>query len=234
MFQSSVLKKYALFYVGVALMACVVVGSLLLWLSSKELNRSAEEDIRQRVELAGEDFAAQEERLSQAAYAVKASAYCQPQYVRGGPLRELEAISVLSHLQGKASSDVSRQPHVEASFLQYVVDERRCRRLAVATRDANGTRLRIASCELYLAQDGSALRAEFAHHRHRLGDAGTLHHFVGVEHEAFRMSALLPRDAVGIEDGFVLLLYLSVVGDEDVVALLLAEYCSSDAAFGGS
>ena len=103
MIRSSVLKKYALFYVGVALMACVVVGSLLLWLSSRELNRSAEEDIRQRVLLAGEDFAAQEERLSRTAYAVKASAYCQPQYVRGGYLRERETISTVSRLQGRSA-----------------------------------------------------------------------------------------------------------------------------------
>ena len=154
--------------------------------------------------------------------------------LEGRKLYHVPVLVVLRHLQGETSSDVSCQPHVEAGFFHDVVDERRRRGLAVAACDAHGARLRVASRELYLAEDGSALRAELAHHRHRLGNAWALHHLIGIEYEALRMSALLPRYVVGVEDGFVVFLYLSIVGDEDVVAFLLSEHGGSDAALGGS
>ncbi len=100
MIRSKVLNRYALFYVSMALTACAVVGFLLLLLFSQELGRSAQEDIEQRASLAVSDFEAQEEQLTQTGFAVKANAYCQPQYIRGGYMREREAMSAIGRLQG--------------------------------------------------------------------------------------------------------------------------------------
>ena len=66
------------------------------------------------------------------------------------------------------------------------------------------------------------------------GNAGALHHLVGIEDEFLRMLSFFPGHVILAEHFLVVLLYLAHVADEDIKAFHFCQRCCSNAALGGS
>ena len=79
-----------------------------------------------------------------------------------------------------------------------------------------------------------SLLDEALYHRDAVGDARALDDLVCREHLLLRVVALLPCDAVVVEQLLVLVLHLRCVGDKHVEALLLGQHGSTCAALAGS
>ena len=149
-------------------------------------------------------------------------------------LDDIIFVRILCHLQRQAPSDVTSQSHVVARILEDVVDEACRGGLAVASRDADHLAVGVAARKLYLADDGRSLLDEALYHRDAVGDARALDDLVCREHLLLRVVALLPCDAVVVEQLLVLVLHLRCVGDKHVEALLLGQHGSTCAALAGS
>lgn len=98
MIHSSVFKRYALFYVGVALMACGLVGFFQLSLSAGELRNAEQAALNIRIEAAKKDFDAQVNKLYEVSVEVKANSYCNPRLFTENAIREKEMIEALDRI----------------------------------------------------------------------------------------------------------------------------------------
>lgn len=99
MIQSNVFKRYAIFYVGLALMACGLVGFFLHSLSERELRQAEQAALNIRIETAKNDFDAQVNRLYEVSVEVKADNLCNPKIFTGNAMRKKDLIEALDKIE---------------------------------------------------------------------------------------------------------------------------------------
>ena len=143
-------------------------------------------------------------------------------------------VRIFRHLQSQGVADVSCQSSVVACFLEYMVDERGGRGLAVTSCDAYHLRVGISSCKLYLADDVYSLLLYLAYHGSRVRNARAFYYLVGIEYLLFRMLSFLPLYIVVVEHGLVFVLYCRHVRHKHVESLFLCQYCCTCTALCGT
>jgi len=95
MFSSKVFRQYLILFVGVALLACLLAGFLLLHLSSREMENAARLELEKRWNTAVDDFSTQMKRLDELALRMSFEYNVSPQLVRRGAVKELELLELL-------------------------------------------------------------------------------------------------------------------------------------------
>lgn len=80
--RGSVLKKYLITYVGIAVAACAALGLLLIGMSAADLKRQEEEAVRARMLSATEDLSYQIELMRNLSVTLKAKSAYQPQVLK--------------------------------------------------------------------------------------------------------------------------------------------------------
>ena len=141
---------------------------------------------------------------------------------------------VFCHAQCHGSTDVSGEFHVVTGLAQDVIDERSGRSLAVRTGDAEQLSPGVASGKFEFGENGHPLLTQRFDHGGVVGNAGTFHHFVGIEDLLGGVLAFFPRQSVRIEQAFVVRTNAAAIGNEDIISFLLGENGGADSTFGGT
>ena len=100
MFSSKVFRRYLVLFVSVALLACTLAGAALMYLSSHEMQRTAQYELEKRRTTAAQDYAAQIKRLDELALRLSLQYKCSPNLVRQGVMQELDMMEVLKKHRG--------------------------------------------------------------------------------------------------------------------------------------
>ena len=74
---------------------------------------------------------------------------------------------LVRYLQCQRVSDIACQTYVQTRIAQYIIDQRRSRRLAVRTRDTDHLCVRISCRKLDLRDDRRTLCLQFLNQRRR-------------------------------------------------------------------
>ena len=94
---------------------------------------------------------------------------------------DVVVVLLLGYLKGEAVADVSCQSGIQASLLEYVVNQRcRCC-LAVASGNANHLGIGISACKLDFRNDRNVVFLYLYNHRSVVGNSRALYNLVGIK-----------------------------------------------------
>lgn len=96
----SVLYRYLISFVSIALVSCTMVGMISYLIAARELRSSARQEQTRRLTLAAEDVSAQMEQLQEIAYLVQNSVYYRPAFIGRNPYYEIELLEDFKKFTG--------------------------------------------------------------------------------------------------------------------------------------
>lgn len=88
----SVLYRYLISFVSIALVSCTLVGLFSYLMAAHELRQTARQEQTRRLMLAAEDMNAQADQLQEIAYLVQNSVYYRPAFIGRNPYYEIELL----------------------------------------------------------------------------------------------------------------------------------------------
>ena len=88
----SVLHRYLISFVSIALLSCLLVGMISYLIAARELRQTAQQEQTRRLMLAAEDMSAQVKQLQETAYVVQNSVYYRPAFIGRNPYYEIELL----------------------------------------------------------------------------------------------------------------------------------------------
>jgi len=88
----SVLYRYLISFVSIALVSCALVGMISYLMAARELRYTARQEQNRRLMLAAEDMGVQFEQLQEIAYLVQNSVYYRPAFIGRNPYYEIELL----------------------------------------------------------------------------------------------------------------------------------------------
>ena len=112
----SVLYRYLISFVSIALVSCALVGMISYLMAARELKHTARQEQTRRLMLAAEDVSEQVDQLQEIAYLVQNSVYYRPAFIGRNPYYEIELLSDFKKYSGYSSL-------VTEYFLRYEGDE---------------------------------------------------------------------------------------------------------------
>ena len=129
---------------------------------------------------------------------------------------------------------IASEAHIVARLLENVKNQARRGRLAIGTCDADHLGMRVASCELYLTDDGDSCIFYLANHRCGIRNAGTLDNLVGIQYLCFGVVPLFPGDSALIKHLLIVWLNLSHIRDEHIKTFFLGQHSCAHTALCGT
>ena len=112
----SVLYRYLLSFVSIALVSCLLVGMISYMIAAKELRQTSQQEQTRRLMLAAEDICAQVDQLQEIAYVVQNSVFYRPAFIGRNPYYEIELLEDFKKFSGYS-------PLVTDYFLRYEGEE---------------------------------------------------------------------------------------------------------------
>lgn len=104
MFKSrSILYRYVVSFVSIAIFCCIIIGMASYLLAAEELRQSAADEQQRRLQLAAEDLYAQFDHLEEISHYVMTTACYAPSYFGRNPYYELELLEDLAKQKTFAS-----------------------------------------------------------------------------------------------------------------------------------
>ena len=151
--------------------------------------------------------------------------------LEAGQFEHVQRIVPFGDQSCERGTDVAANRDIEPGLLQDVAGEQCGRCFAVAAGDADNGGLRVARCELDLADHGNALLHRAAYKRGRIWNAGAFHDLARTQHTVRAVSSFLEFDVVSHEHLLVVRLDVAGIAHEHGHATLLREQRCSRSAF---
>lgn len=96
----SVLYRYLISFVSIALVSCALVGMISYLMAARELRHTARQEQTRRLMLAAEDVSEQIDQLQEIAYLVQNSVYYRPAFIGRNPYYEIELLNDFKKFSG--------------------------------------------------------------------------------------------------------------------------------------